>query len=462
MRVAVTGERPLPEAGAGWVERLARGLPEHRFGYVAACEGPVRGAAARGAPRRRALAAYEALLRALVEPEGGGSFAEALRALAREGRGAGLPALLRSGAAERVLESVWRGSGTEAAAGEPTLRDALAGVALLERCLRPLSGRPVFGAELGAADLCHAVGGGLGLLPALLARWAYGTPVVVTEFRPELRGRLAALGASPYRRPVRALVAAFWRLLTEEAYRQAGAITAGSAYAARWQRALGAEQSRMHILPEGLALADHPPAGPEPPRPVLHCPVPRLAAPARETLLGAYALLRESVPEAELRVAGEAPRRPELSGGEAAESAGCAGATLVVMPEDDRPEGAELARAMLSGRPVVATDVGVGRELLGPAGLLVPPGDAEALATACAALLGDEDRRARLGAAGRLRARERWDATAGIEAFRSLYLEVVAHSGAYPCPVPRAGAPRLFARPVEFWLGASTAGGGAS
>jgi hypothetical protein len=453
MRVAVTGERPLPEAGAGWVERLARGLPEHRFTYVAACEVPVRGAAPRGAARRRALAAYEALLRALVEPEGGGSFAEALRALAREGRGAGLPALLRSGSAERVLESVWRGSGAEAAAGEPTLRDALAGVALLERCLRPLSGQPVFGGELGAADLCHAVGGGLGLLPALLARWAYGTPVVVTELRPELRERLAALGASPYRRPVRALVAAFWRLLTEEAYRQAGAITAGSAYAARWQRALGAEPSRMHVLPEGLALADHPPAGPEPPRPVLYCPVPGLAGPARETLLGAYALLRESVPEAELRVAGEPPRRPEMSG------EGAEGATLVVMPEDDRPEGAELARAMLSGRPVVATDVGVGRELLGPAGLLVPPGDAEALATACAALLGDEDRRARLGAAGRLRARERWDAAAGVEAFRSLYLEVVAHSGAYPCPVPRAGAPRLFARPVEFWLGAAAGGG---
>src|SRR5581483_5669382 len=102
--------------------------------------------APRGVVRRRALGAYEALLRALVEPEGGGSFAEALRALAREGRGAGLPALLRSGAAERVLESVWRGSGAEAAVGEPTLRDALAGVALLERCLRPLSGQPVFGA----------------------------------------------------------------------------------------------------------------------------------------------------------------------------------------------------------------------------------------------------------------------------------------------------------------------------
>ncbi|MFD0529802.1 glycosyltransferase [Kitasatospora arboriphila] len=58
-----------------------------------------------------------------------------------------------------------------------------------------------------------------------------------------------------------------------------------------------------------------------------------------------------------------------------------------------------LADAMLSGRAVIATEVGIVPEVLGPAGLVVPPRSPRALADACLALLGDEERRARLGLA---------------------------------------------------------------
>ncbi|MBC3842644.1 glycosyltransferase [Streptacidiphilus sp. 4-A2] len=64
-----------------------------------------------------------------------------------------------------------------------------------------------------------------------------------------------------------------------------------------------------------------------------------------------------------------------------------------------------VAEAMLSGRPVVATDTGAAREVVGPGGLLVPAEDPRALAAACLALLSDSDRRFRLGNAGRLRPR---------------------------------------------------------
>ena len=67
--------------------------------------------------------------------------------------------------------------------------------------------------------------------------------------------------------------------------------------------------------------------------------------------------------------------------------------------------------AMLTGLPVITTDVRGPRELTLPevTGLIVPPGDSVALAKALRQLVGDPTLRARMGAAGRVRAAERYD-----------------------------------------------------
>lgn len=64
--------------------------------------------------------------------------------------------------------------------------------------------------------------------------------------------------------------------------------------------------------------------------------------------------------------------------------------------------------AMLVGRAVVASDVGGLRDVVahGTTGLMVPPGDPEALAVALDSLLDNPEARQRLGEAGRLRARQ--------------------------------------------------------
>ncbi|POX36216.1 glycosyltransferase, partial [Streptomyces sp. Ru73] len=60
--------------------------------------------------------------------------------------------------------------------------------------------------------------------------------------------------------------------------------------------------------------------------------------------------------------------------------------------------------ALRAGVPLVATDVGGTRELVGRAAELVPYGDAPALARTVVDLLGDPERRAALAAAGRAQA----------------------------------------------------------
>ncbi len=72
------------------------------------------------------------------------------------------------------------------------------------------------------------------------------------------------------------------------------------------------------------------------------------------------------------------------------------------------------AYAMGSGVPIVATDILGHAEYAGDCGLLVPPGDAEALASAIERLIADEELRRTLGAAGRAHAEQElsWESVA--------------------------------------------------
>ena len=97
------------------------------------------------------------------------------------------------------------------------------------------------------------------------------------------------------------------------------------------------------------------------------------------------------------------------------------GASLLVLPNtataisERYTSPLKLFEYLTTGRPIVASDLPAIREVLtnGETALLVPPGDAEALAAALARLAGDQALQARLGAAARaLAADYSWDARA--------------------------------------------------
>jgi rhamnosyl/mannosyltransferase len=106
-------------------------------------------------------------------------------------------------------------------------------------------------------------------------------------------------------------------------------------------------------------------------------------------------------------------------------------ADVFVMPAHLRAEALGLAQieALASGLPCVSTELGTGTSFAnrhGETGLVVPPGDAPALATALNRLLADADLRRRFGAAGRARVARLFTRAHMADLVEKIYRDVLA------------------------------------
>jgi len=214
-----------------------------------------------------------------------------------------------------------------------------------------------------------------------------------------------------------------------------------------WPEASG----RWIAIPNGVDLQS---AEPRPPAEVRR----ELGLPAEGPLVGMIARLApqkgipeflkaaqwvcERHPEVHFALVGEGPLREEAERlradlgletrltlvGEVDSPRGFAGA-LAALVVASTSEGSSLAamEAMAAGRPVVATAVGGVPEVVadGETGLLIPPGDAEALGAAVEALLADPERAAEMGERGRRRAAERFDIRLMLARTKAVYGDVL-------------------------------------
>ncbi|UWE09539.1 GT4 family glycosyltransferase PelF [Actinacidiphila bryophytorum] len=462
-QVTLLTEGTYPHSPGGvsvWCDQLVRAMPDVDFRvtavtatgreqpvwelppHVTALEsipmwGPTpEGREPRGRERRALLAAWERLLTALLAQEDGTDelFGPALYELAGWAGSGALSAGLRSEAAVRTLARLWRRPGTDVAAALPTQHDALTGTDLLEHALRPLAAAPPTG-------VAHAVSGGLATLPGLLAHHRDDVPLLLTEHGVYQRERYLGHRTGPYRWPVKSLMLHFFRLLAREAYRHSALITPGNRYNRRWEEHGGADADRIRTVYNGVDPGAFPPAGPEPEVPTLTWagridPIKDL-----ETLIRAFALVREEIPAARLRIFGGTPRGGEDYRARCEALAAAVGAADAVRfegrVEDIRTAYAAgqvvmlssisegfpftLIEAMSCGRCTVSTDVGGVREAVGDTGLVVPPRDPAAMALAAIALLRDPARRAALGEAARLRVIDQFTLRQTIDAFRGIY-----------------------------------------
>jgi glycosyltransferase involved in cell wall biosynthesis len=105
---------------------------------------------------------------------------------------------------------------------------------------------------------------------------------------------------------------------------------------------------------------------------------------------------------------------------------------VVALTSNNEGTPVALIEGLAAARPVVATDVGGVPSVVdhGQDGLLVPKGDADAVARALRTLLEDPGLRAEMGAKGRVKARSKWDKQRLVRDIKDLYDDVLSRPSA--------------------------------
>jgi polysaccharide biosynthesis protein PelF len=209
MKIAMMTEGTYPYGFGGvsvWCDQLIRGMPGYDFSLVAIVATgaermvwplpdnveavdrvPLWGTAPAGPAMNRRNEVPARLLRELIDSlldssaDAQPRFAGVLRELFEFAQRGNLSAALGSDRAVRLLSEAWRERTAASRRATPTLQDAVSAMQLLDHSLRPLS------CPAPRADLAHAVSNGLAVLPALAAKWRYGTPMIITEHGVYLR-----------------------------------------------------------------------------------------------------------------------------------------------------------------------------------------------------------------------------------------------------------------------------------
>ncbi|MGA5761054.1 glycosyltransferase [Nonomuraea bangladeshensis] len=208
--------------------------------------------------------------------------------------------------------------------------------------------------------------------------------------------------------------------------------------------AMGVPEQRITVVPCGVDLDHFRPDGPKAPRTAgpMILSIGRMVP--RKGVDTVIAALRQ-VPGAELVIAGggpgdeEAVRLRALAAAYGLEErvhvigsvprahvpALMRAADVLVTVPWYEPFGMVTVEAMACGVPVVASAVGGHLDTVAGCGVLVPPRRPRALARALLDLLGDEHERARVGAAGARRARERYGWPRVAERTETVYAQVI-------------------------------------
>ncbi|MGW2145398.1 GT4 family glycosyltransferase PelF [Nonomuraea bangladeshensis] len=465
MKVTLVSEGTYPFAMGGvsvWMDQLIRGMPDYRWDVVTMTvdggERPVWDLPANleqvvsvplwgNVPRRPSRApggafteAYGRFLEMVLTPavmgDGSAEFLAVLESLHRFAHeGGDLLGALTANESLTQLMDAWYWNRTDGL----TLADAITAGDLMGHMLRPLA------EPAPRTDLMHVAMNGLSMLTAMSAKWRHGTPIVLSEHGVYLRERYLQYVDEPVSHAVRVLLLSFFRRLAGAAYVAADRIAPHSSYNRRWQIRNGADPDRIRIMYNGVDPGEFPPVESAPDEPTLVFmgridPLKDL-----HTLLRAFAIVREKVPDARLRIFGGVPDGNEpyhesclqlaeelgvtdaarFEGRVTTPAAAYHAGDVVALTSISEGFPYTVVEAMACGLPVVVTNVGGVAEAVGEAGMVVPPRDHVSAAEAMVRLLRDTGLRRRLGALARERVLERFTLRQSLDDYRSVYEELL-------------------------------------
>ena len=301
----------------------------------------------------------------------------------------------------------------------------------------------ILATPLPNVDVVHASMAGLAGLPGVLLKRERGTRFILSEHGVYLREVYLSLSRSAYSDGCRRFLMGFYHAVARTNYHSADTITTLGRFNARWQERFGADPNRLVLAANGVDPKRFHPEGPKAARPTVLTLARIYSLKGITVLLEAAALVRPHVPNLRMRVLGEPAdaayfaqcqeivrrhklddcvefdqtRTPEVE---------YRSAHVYCLPSISEAMPFVILEAMLSGCPVVATNVGNVSDVLAGTGLLANPNDPASLAAKLLQLLAGpnaEAERTTLAARGMERALESYTLENAMAKFDQLYKE---------------------------------------
>lgn len=327
----------------------------------------------------------------------------------------------------------------------------------------------VMAAPLPPARTYHAISTGYAGLVAARAARETGRPAVITEhgiYTNERRIDLVmadwiadhvetGLAGDAQRADVRDFYMAAFEAFARIAYEATARITTLYGANQSFQRALGAREDRLRVIPNGIALERFAHIRPAPKdRPTVALIGRVVPIKDIEAYVAAARIVRDAVPDVRILVIGPTDEEPdydalcrrrvtELGLEDTVEFTGRVDIAdylplvdVLTLTSISEAQPLVILEAGAAGIPCVATDVGSCREIiegapdesprLGLAGRVAPPMDAAAIAAGIVALIGDADERRRCGEVMRARVKTYFTSELSAARYGALYDELIA------------------------------------
>lgn len=324
---------------------------------------------------------------------------------------------------------------------EATLYDLTVGMRWMYRFLLPLS------LDVPKADISHLTISGFPVIPALILKYKYGTPMIVTEHGVFIRERLIAINTSEYSFFLKKMLIKFSECITELVYYKADKILSVNKFNISWEKLYGANPNKIEIIYNGIDHQQFIPA----PKPAHLEGIPTVVAAARIfelkdvfTMIRSCAVAAKQIPNIKYLVYGDKTAVPEYT--EACEKlidelgvrenfvlAGyhsnpsqlfCEG-DISILTSISEGFPYTVLESMSCGIPVVATDVGGVTEALDEnCGFICKPKDYVEIGNRVVELLRDEELRKKMGAFARKKVIDNFTIGKFIREYEDVYQRV--------------------------------------
>lgn len=319
-----------------------------------------------------------------------------------------------------------------------SLYDLTVGMRWIYRFLMPLS------IEIPPVNIAHITLAGFPILPALIAKYQYNCPIVISEHGVFIRERLLAINGADYSFFLKKMLIQFSERITQLAYYKADKILSVNKFNMKWEQLYGAPYNKIEVIYNGV---DHQLFKPRK-KPNHLQEIPTVVAAARifdlkdiETMIRSCAVVKKSIPTIRYIVYGNKNAVPEytnkcnqliekldltanfiLAGHHSKPHLIYAEGDVSILTSISEGFPYTVLEAMSSGLPVVATDVGGVYEAIDAScGFLCKPKDYLSIAKRVEQLLLDKPLRKEMAKNARQKVIENFTISKFITQYEAVY-----------------------------------------